>query len=257
MDINEVVEPIANQAPQLLINYLIIIGLFLLGIAFGYFLLRTIYAAATKKKYKAKKTAREVEKAEIYDDIIIPSVTAYDAEYGNASTSEKLEGFKKAFLNMLTNISKAYYPDSDYPIFEVSADAIIKLADNIADRINRQLKRFLDDNFLVKNAFKAGVYVHNKSKKDTISYDWREIKISTIKSLIENLTAKPVVEEQEKKSFFGKVGASVKALPNKIFASFLNSKLRELIVETGMEIDKIYGGSKHAEIADVQTEEGK
>lgn len=244
LGITEFVEPIVDQAPRLLINNLIIIALFLLGIGAGALLLRIIYLIASKKVYKKERKVEKVEDSEIYDGIIIPALQAYDTEYGGAKLGEKFEGFKKAFVFMLNNISKAYYPKSDYPMFEVSPDELLKLADNVADKICRQLKRFLDDNFIIRNAFKAGVYMHNKGKKDILSYDWREIKLSTVKTLLENVINKSQVEEKEKKNFFDKVGATVKALPNKLFNSFISSKIRELIVETGMEIDKVYGG-KH------------
>jgi hypothetical protein len=97
--------------------------------------------------------------------------------------------------------------------------------------------------------FKAGVFMHNKGKKNLVSYDWREIKLSTIKTLIESITNKPV--EKEKKNFFDKVGSSVKGLPGKLLNSFVSAKIRELIIETGMEINKVY--SRNNKPNDIET----
>lgn len=232
-------QPIINQIPKLLLNNLIIIALFVLGILAGVIILRIIYLLATKKVAKEKKAAN-VSDDEIYNGIIMEAVKTYDREYGKAQLSQKFEGFKNAFVTMLTNISKAYFPESDYPMFEVSPDVLLKLADNVADKILHQLKLFLEDNFLVKNAFKVTVYMHNKSKKNMLSYDWKEIKIAAIKALLENVATK--ADEKEKKNFFDKVGSSVKGIRSKFLNSILGAKIRDLIVESGMEINKVYGG---------------
>jgi hypothetical protein len=238
----DIVEPISNQIPRFLFNNLIIIALFLLGIGAGVLILRIIYTIATKKVYKKVDKAAEVDQTKIYDEIILTALDSYDTEYANSELNDKFEGYKKAFIFMLNNISKTYYPDSDYPIFEVSADELLILVDKVADSLCRQLEKFLDDNFFVKNVFKVGVFMHNKGKKNLVSYNWREIKLSTIKTLIESITNKPA--EKENKNFFYKVGSSVKAIPGKLLNSFVSAKIRELVIETGMEINKVYARNK-------------
>ncbi len=233
--ITDIVEPISKQLPKFLINNLIIVALFLLGILLGALIMRIFYVVATKKEYKKVDSAKKVESSIIYDQIIVPALEAYDLEYGNAPLKEKFTGYKKAFEFMLNNIAKTYYPKSQYPVFEVSADELIMLADKFAESLSAQLKRFLDDNFLVRNAFKAGIYMHNKGKKDILSYNWKEIKLSTIKKLVESMINKP---EKEKKSFW----SNIKTIPEKLLTSFLSGKIRELIIETGIEIDKVYSG---------------
>lgn len=251
--IQDIVEPISQQVPRFLINNLIIVALFLLGILAGIIIMRIIYKIATKKEHKVIDAKVEVDEAKIYDEIILTALADYDKEYATKELNDKFEGYKNAFVFMLNNISKTYYPESDYPIFEVSLDELLILIDKVADSLCRNLEKFLDDNFLVRNVFKAGIFIHNKGKKEVVSYNWREIRLSTIKALIESITNKPV--EKEKKNFFDKVGSSVKALPAKLLNSFVSVKLRELIVETGMEINKVYAGKKSVDYIDVAPDE--
>lgn len=256
LNIKDFVQIIIDKIPSLLLNNLIIIALFFVGIGFGVLILRLVYGIATKKIHKKEQKAEIVEDSQIYDGIIIPALEDFDTKYGGLGLDEKFEGYKKAFVFMLNSISKAYYPKSDYPMFEVSPDELLKLADSLADKICNLLKKFLEDNFIVKNAFKAGVYFHNKGKKDILSYDWKEIKLSTIKSLIESVNNKPQEDEKEKKNFLGKVGDKVKALPGKLLNSFISVKIRELIIETGAEINKVYKGEHQTLISESPLEQG-
>lgn len=231
-----------DTLPTLLINNLIIIALFVCGIFVGTGIFWVVYLIATKRKPKLEKENSEVTDLEIFDEIIIPAQTAFVQAYAVAKIPEKFDGLKKATVNMVQEISKKYYPRSDYPVFEVSPDQLLKLVDKISDKMCRTLEKFLDENFVFRNAFKAGIYIHNKNKKDNMSYEWKELKLNTIKDIIEGMQKQEPQKEQ--KHFFEKVGATVLSLSSKLINNFINAKINELIKEIGQEINSVYGNKQ-------------
>ena len=73
---------------------------------------------------------------EVISEIITNQKNKYIEESSFASTSQKVECLKENCIDLVNEIASSYYPNSKYPIYELSIDELILLTRYISDRID-------------------------------------------------------------------------------------------------------------------------
>lgn len=87
---------------------------------------------------KARKTKRKL----FFGLIKIKRKVDYKAlneKYLNIKDQDKLYTFKEEFYWLIYNTAKLYYPDSNYPLFELTIDETFDLAREIIDLVSRSI----------------------------------------------------------------------------------------------------------------------
>lgn len=116
-------------------RYLIV---FITGIAFGFFFMLLVYLysviVSLKKKTKYKRHPIEIDELEM--ELLIKDA---QEQFKNKELRKEMgvfTYFKKVNLELVTDISKKYYPESKYPLLELSVKESLELTNYISNRIN-------------------------------------------------------------------------------------------------------------------------
>lgn len=114
---------------------------FLLGIVIGFVLCFLIYVLILIVSIKKDSRNTDVISIENKDDEINVIIGNYKNRYTNEAsskkTSEKIEFMKNISWELINDIAKTYYPNSQYPIFELTIEELISLDYYIMKRIEK------------------------------------------------------------------------------------------------------------------------
>ena len=105
---------------------------FIIGIVIGFALCFLIYLLVFVISIKKdSKNISDSETNEISDEeirIIIENCkNKYKEEVSSKKTSEKLTDLKSMSWDLINDIARTYYPNSQYPLFELSIEELISL----------------------------------------------------------------------------------------------------------------------------------
>lgn len=112
---------------------------FITGIVFGIILSGLIYLIIIMTSIKREQ--RFINKCDttVCDDdirkVILSAQNVYREEAMSLNTSEKLTFIKNISWDLINDIAKLHYPDSKYPIYELSIDELLMLNHYITKRI--------------------------------------------------------------------------------------------------------------------------
>lgn len=119
-------------------RYLIV---FLTGIAFGFLFMLLVYLysviVSLRKKTKYKRHPVEIDELEI--ELLIKDA---QEQFKNKELRKEMglfAYFKSVNLDLVTDIAKKYYPNSKYPLLELSVEESLELTNYISNRINEFL----------------------------------------------------------------------------------------------------------------------
>lgn len=115
---------------------------FIIGIVIGFALCFLIYLLVFVISIKKdSKNISDSETNEISDEeirIIIENCkNKYKEEVSSKKTSEKLTDLKSMSWDLINDIARTYYPNSQYPLFELSIEELISLDYYIMKRIEK------------------------------------------------------------------------------------------------------------------------
>lgn len=153
------------------------------GIIIGFVLCAVIYICLVLSAFKKEGDVQDTAVINVDNEVIMKLIQSSKNEYiedsANLSTNSKLNLVKEISFRLINDIAKVYYPDSNYPIYELNIDELIVLCHYITDRINSifkgpilshmkrlkvsqvvkiiDFKKKIDENKLVKAANKAKV----------------------------------------------------------------------------------------------------
>lgn len=153
------------------------------GIIIGFVLCAVIYICLVLSAFKKEGVVQDTTVINVDNEVIMKLIQSSKNEYiedsANLSTNSKLNLVKEISFRLINDIAKVYYPDSNYPIYELNIDELIVLCHYITDRINSifkgpilshmkrlkvsqvvkiiDFKKKIDENKLVKAANKAKV----------------------------------------------------------------------------------------------------
>ena len=124
---------------------------FLIGIGVGFVIAVLVYllVVVTSIKNEEKKASKVVLKAEDekVNAIITNEKNRYKIEGASLSAGGKIKEFGNSCLNMISDISRIYYPESPHPEFELTIDEVIKLDYYIMEKIEKIFSRKLIKRF--------------------------------------------------------------------------------------------------------------
>lgn len=155
----------------------------LMGILIGFFLAITVYLSFVLSSLKKQDKEIEKEKYTVTDTQIEKIIKSAKNEYVEESsflnTGQKLSHVRKISWELIHSIANEYYPDSDYPIYELNGEELLTLVHYITNRVDSiftgpvlksfkkiklayifkllDMKKKIDENKLVKAANKAKV----------------------------------------------------------------------------------------------------
>lgn len=114
------------------------------GIIFGFilcFLIYITFVLASLKK-EEKKIVIQSEKIDLekIERLIKSAKNQFLIESTAKTTAEKLNDVKDISWNLINQIAKEYFPNSNYPIYELSIDEIMMLNHYITNRIDSLFK---------------------------------------------------------------------------------------------------------------------
>lgn len=114
------------------------------GIVIGFVLCFVIYLCLVLSAFKKEGEIKEENDIEIEDETILKMIKSsknqYIEESSSLTTTQKLDLVKTISLRLVNDIAKMYYPESDYPIYELNVDELLMLCHYITDRINSIFK---------------------------------------------------------------------------------------------------------------------
>ena len=143
--VNDLLQQISQKFTE---NPLVSLMPFFVGIAFGFVLCFLIYLLVIARSLKkTKKTASNVVldvDNKVISDLINSAKTHYSDSTVGKPTGQKIACLKDDCWNLINDIAKAYYPESKYPLYELSINEVILLANYISNRIDELFSgRFL------------------------------------------------------------------------------------------------------------------
>lgn len=153
------------------------------GIAIGFVICAFIYLVIVLISLKKNEKDDIVHKIDIENEelkrVIRSARNQYYEESSNSPLNQKIVDIRDISWRLINDISKLYYPKSDYPIYELSIDEFMKLNHYITNRVDSlfkgrilisfkkikisqilkliDLKKKIDENKIVKVAKKAKV----------------------------------------------------------------------------------------------------
>ena len=151
---------------------------FIIGIGVGFVLCLLCYILVVlvdikKEEKKAQKVVIKVDD-EVIDKIIKNEKNRYKLESKGQKASEKLAKLKECCQDLIIDIAKTYYPESNHPVYEISVEELIALDYYIMEKLeklfNRHVIRRIKSLRLVKimNFIdKTKVVTDNKVVKET------------------------------------------------------------------------------------------
>lgn len=118
------------------------IGPFLAGIGVGFLLFLLLYVLFIFVSFR-KKQEKSIGHVEIDNEkikrIILNSKNRFNEESSMKPVSQKFSELGEISWEMIQDIASVYYPDSKYPIYELSSEEFLQLAHYITDRVDSLL----------------------------------------------------------------------------------------------------------------------
>lgn len=216
---------------------------FITGLIAGFVICLLVYllivvSSLRKTEKKAKNFVVDVDD-ETINQIISNTRNKYDDEAAPLKTSEKLVVLKDCCWELLNDISKAYYPNSKHPLFELSIEEIINLDYYIMNRIEKIFDKRLINKF--KNLKITSVLnIIDKTKKITGNKAVKAVNKAKIPAIAKGVTAAL--------NFLNPVYWVKKVMVDAPYQLLLNKIAHTIIDVIGEETSKIY--SKRVFIVD-------
>lgn len=114
------------------------------GIAIGFLMCFFIYLISVLTSLKKNEKEVMETKTEISDEdlkrLIRSSVNKYYEESSNLPMNKKINDIKDICIDLIQDIAKMYYPESEHPMFELSIDEFMELNHYITNRIDSLFK---------------------------------------------------------------------------------------------------------------------
>ena len=136
----DIIETISNAIDNFKNNPFESLFPFIVGAVFGFVVCLLIYALIIVSSFKKTKKNASNNVLNVEDEVISGIITnqknKYIEESSFASTSQKVECLKENCIDLVNEIASSYYPNSKYPIYELSIDELILLTRYISDRID-------------------------------------------------------------------------------------------------------------------------
>lgn len=195
------------------------------GIIIGFLICVLIYIVVVLASIRKNEEYIHTSEVEIDDEeikrVIRNAKNQYSEESANKKITEKVNDIKDISWQLMNDIAKKFYPNSDYPIYELSIDEIMILNHYITNRVDqifkgRVLKNFkkvkisqilklidikkrFDDNKVVKAANKAkvpGIFKATMSVLNVFNpgYWVRKLMVNTTLSIGTNKIASLVID---------------------------------------------------------------
>lgn len=115
----------------------------LTGVVLGFLICIFAYFIFVLASFRKPKKQKSEALPEVSDTVILDKIKGakneYNINYANLQVNEKIGGLKDICVNLLKEIAKEYYPDSNYPVYELSMEELLTLATYISDRLNEIL----------------------------------------------------------------------------------------------------------------------
>lgn len=202
-------------------SVLVLLAGVVLGFIMCFFIYLVIVLASLKKnENEIKSTTIEIESNEV-KRVIKSAVNRYTEESSNLPINQKITDIKDISWELINDIAKMYYPDSEYPIYELSIDEFMELNHYITNRVNTlfkgkvlknfkkirisqilkilDLKKKIDENKAVKVAKKAHIPGFFKATMNVLNvfnpgYWVKKLMINTTLTIGTNKIAKTVID---------------------------------------------------------------
>ena len=199
--------------------------LLLAGIAIGFVICAFIYVVIVLTSLKKNEKDDTKHKIDIENEelkrVIRSARNQYYEESSNSPINQKIADIRDISWRLINDVAKLYYPNSDYPIYELSIDEFMKLNHYITNRVDSlfkgkilksfkkikisqilkliDLKRKLDENKVVKVAKKAKVPSLFKATMTVLNvfnpaYWVKKLMINTTLSVGTNKIASTVID---------------------------------------------------------------
>ena len=115
----------------------------LVGIVLGFLFCFIIYLFVVVSSMRPRKDLPQLNVQEVDEKIqklITSAKNEYTEEFSSKSIKEKTTAIKDFSWNLIQQIAKIYYPDSEFPIYELSIDELLILNHYITNRIDSLFK---------------------------------------------------------------------------------------------------------------------
>jgi hypothetical protein len=199
--------------------------IFITGIAFGFVVCAFIYIVIVLTSLKKNEKEAKMQTVEIEDEelkrILRSARNQYYEESSNLPINQKITDLRDISWRLIHDIAKLYYPNSDYPIYELSIDEILILNHYITNRVDSlfkgrilksfkkvkisqvlkliDLKKKIDENKVVKAVKKAKVPAIYKATMTVLNvfnpYYWvKKLMINTTLSIGTNKIASTIID---------------------------------------------------------------
>ena len=113
----------------------VVIGFLICGIIYIIVVLKGIKKA--ENNYNKQKDEDEIIKTTEVNNLINGTKDRFKEETLDYSMGQKIDCIKNISWDLVNDIAKIYYPESKYPIYELSIDELIKLGFYITEKIDR------------------------------------------------------------------------------------------------------------------------
>lgn len=164
----------------------------------------------------------------------------FETNFGEKSLHFRISSLKQISIDLIKDIATIYNPNASNPMFEVSFENILLLSNHIIDEIDNLVNDIIKtQTFKIAWAGIASIVnVSNfikgffkKERKDNISLNIRNLKISQVMQMFENNKKEQSnSKEDEYKKIF-------------ILDTLINNKIKELIKKIGEEAVLIYSNN--------------
>lgn len=114
------------------------------GIVIGFILCFLIYLVIVVSSFRKEEKDLMVPEIEVDNEkierLIRSAKNQFLEESASASTGQKLNDLKEISWNLIHDIAQVYFPESKYPIYELSIDELMTLIHYITDRVDSLFK---------------------------------------------------------------------------------------------------------------------
>lgn len=114
------------------------------GIVIGFILCFLIYLVIVVSSFRKEEKNMVVPEIEVDNEkierLIRSAKNQFLEESASASTGQKLNDLKEISWNLIHDIAQVYFPESKYPIYELSIDELMTLIHYITDRVDSLFK---------------------------------------------------------------------------------------------------------------------
>lgn len=202
-------------------NVLVLFAGVALGFVMCFFIYLVIVLGSLKKNEKeVKVTSNEISSDEV-KRTIKSAVNRYTEESSNSPINQKINDIKDISWELINDIARMYYPESNYPIYELSIEEFMELNHYITNRVDSlfkgrvlktfksikisqilkilDLKKKIDENKAVKAAKKANIPGFFKATMNVLNvfnpgYWVKKLMINTTLAIGTNKIAKTVID---------------------------------------------------------------